>query len=142
MTERVDAVLAANTRFYLALSIAAAAAMRSVWARADEATCIHPGGHKITGHRNIQQSWAMIFANQGPMRVWPSGARVKFEGDLAWVICVENVDASATEIGKIICVRARNGFCDTADGWKMLHHIAEPMPGREFQPTNHRLATN
>jgi len=142
MTERVEAVLIANARFYRALSLADTSAMRGLWLQSPEATCLHPGRQEIKGYAYIQQSWAVIFANQGPIRIWPSHEEVTLRSDLAWVTCIENIDASATTANKIVCVRARNAFRHTAAGWKMLHHLAEAMPGHETQLANQRLAYN
>lgn len=142
MTENAEAVLLANSKFYRALSLANASMMRRQWIHSESATCNHPGWHTLTGFETIQQSWAVIFVNQGPLHVWPTEAEVTFEGDLAWVNCVENIDATNTEANKIVCMRARNAFLPTSDGWKMLHHTAEPLPGHEFQAVNQRLAPN
>jgi ketosteroid isomerase-like protein len=142
MSEQADAVLIANSKFYRAFSMANPSVMRRQWAKLDFATCNHPGWHTLTGYESIQQSWSVIFVNQGPLHVWPTQAEVTFEQGIAWVTCVENVDATNTEANKIVCMRARNGFFETADGWKIVHHAAEPIPGYEFQAANQRLAPN
>jgi SnoaL-like domain len=151
MTEQEDsahedtqqkAVVIANGKFYQALSLANAAIMRNQWAKLDFATCIHPGWQTLTGYEAIQQSWAVIFVNQGPLHVWTSDVEVTFENEMAWVDCIENIDATNTETNTIVCVRARNGFYETATGWKIVHHTAEAMPGHEIQAANQRLAPN
>jgi len=142
MSDPVEAVLLSNRQFYRVLSLADAAAMRAIWVKSDEAICLHPGWHKLIGYRSIQQSWAVVFVNQGPMHVWPTHEVVSEADGLLWVTCVENIDASNTVANKIICVQARNAFCETDFGWKLLHHLAEAIPDQDFQPTNQRLAAN
>jgi hypothetical protein len=142
MTDPTESVLIANHKFYRALSLADASAMRAQWAKSAEATCAHPGWHVLTGYQSIQQSWAAVFVNQGPIRIWPSQEEVSVEGDMLWVACLENIDASNSSISQIISVRARNAFCQTERGWRILHHLAEALPGLKTQITNQRLATN
>jgi SnoaL-like domain len=142
MTEQMDVILLANAQFYRALSLADATAMRNIWLKSEEASCVHPGWNKVLGYENIQHTWAAIFVNQGPVHIWSSEETVSFEDDLAWVACIENVDASATTSGAIITVRARNAFYHLRSGWRLLHHEAEPIPEQDFLPANQRLALN
>ncbi len=142
MTEHTELILIANAKFYQVLSLADAAGMRSIWLRSEAATCIHPGWHKIVGYKNIQQIWAAVFTNQGPIHIWPSDEEVKLEAEVAWVTCIENIDASASAAHKIVCVRARNAFRETRGGWKMLYHRAEATPGRERSPSKLRWGIN
>ncbi len=65
MSELLAAVLDANAFFYRALSMADAAAMKSIWIKSDDATCLHPGWALLTGCAAIGESWKAIFANQG-----------------------------------------------------------------------------
>ena len=142
MSEVTEAVLIANAKFYQALSLADAGLMRGLWMKSDESTCVHPGWNRIAGFDNIQQSWATIFANQGPIHIWPSDETVVVQGEMVWVLCLENIDASATAANKILCVHARNAFQSMPDGWKIIHHLAEASLGAEIQPTYQRLSHN
>lgn len=116
--------------------------MRGLWLDSPEATCVHPGWHTIRGYADIQKSWAAIFINQGPIRIWPSDEHVAFRDDLAVVACLENIDVSATTTGRIVRAKAVNTFRETRRGWKMLHHHAESLPKQEVWPSNERLAKN
>ena len=142
MSDLVEALLIANSQFYRVLSLADTAAMRRLWLDAPQASCIHPGWHTITGYEKIQQSWAAIFINQGPLRVWPSDEEISFEADLIWVACIENIDVSATAAGRIMQAQARNAFQKTEAGWKIVHHQATTLPGHGSRTTNQRLANN
>jgi hypothetical protein len=142
MSEVTDAILIANAKFYQALSLADVALMRGLWLKSPEATCVHPGRSKITGYQQIQHSWSIIFGNQGPIHIWPSNETVTLQEQEAWVTCLENIDASATAANKILCVRARNAFRGTPDGWKIIHHLAEASLDAEIQPHHQRLSRN
>ena len=110
MTGQTEALLNANARFYSALSLADVSAMHGVWLKSHQATCLHPGWNKITGYEAILQSWAAIFVNQGPTHIWCSDESVIFESGLAWVTCIEHVDATATPTNAILTVQARNAL--------------------------------
>jgi ketosteroid isomerase-like protein len=142
MTGQTEAILAANARFYSALSLADVSAMRGMWLRSQQATCLHPGWNLITGYEAILQSWAAIFVNQGPVHIWCSSESVTFESGIAWVTCIEHVDATATPTGAILSVQGRNAFYETASGWKVMHHLAEPMAEQSQHPAHQRLALN
>lgn len=142
MTGQTEAILTANARFYSALSLADVSAMQGVWVESQQATCLHPGWNVITGYKAIQQSWAAIFVNQGPTRIWCSDETITCESGLAWVSCLEHIDATATATGAILTVQARNAFYETPSGWKLMHHLAEPIPDQSLHPAHQRLALN
>lgn len=142
MTGQTEAILAANARFYSALSLANVSAMQGLWLKSSQATCLHPGWNLINGYDAIQQSWAAIFVNQGPVHIWCTDTSVSFESGLAWVSCLEHVDATATPTGAVLTTQARNAFYETPSGWRMMHHLAEPVPEQNLHPAHQRLALN
>lgn len=142
MADSIEAVLSANAYFYRVLSLADTEVMRGIWFVSPDVTCIHPGWEAITGYERIQQSWASIFGNQGPLHVWPGEETVRLESGQAWVTCIENIDLTATEAGCIVQARAVNGFKATPAGWKLIQHRAESIPGAVSPARNARLARN
>ncbi|MBI3243815.1 MAG: nuclear transport factor 2 family protein [Chloroflexi bacterium] len=142
MSDLVEVILTANSQFYRVFSLAEIAAMRRLWLDAPHVTCVHPGWRTLTGYEAIQQSWEAIFINQGPVRVWPSDEVISFEDDLVWVTCIENIDMSATDTGRIMQAQARNAFQKTESGWKLAHHEASASPGHGLPAANQRLARN
>lgn len=125
----LEPLLAANDQFYRALSLADLEAMRQVWLTDPAAVCSHPGSAPLYGWEAIQQSWRQIFANQGPLRIWASEARVRVFGQTAEVACLENVDAGQLAGGGVLQTRAVNIFRRVLDQWKLLEHHAAPAAG-------------
>lgn len=136
------AILSANKKFYQALSLADAAVMRGLWIKSPDATCVHPGWSEIIGYDKIQETWSVMFTHQGPIHIWPSNEKLMIEGEVVWVLCFENIDASATAANTILRARARNAFRGTQAGWKLLHHLVEAALGAEVKPPDRRLASN
>ena len=127
-----QAVEAVNARFYRALSKADAAMMDAVWSHANDVACLHPGWPLLRGWRYVQASWHGIFERQGASRIWPSEVETSVTGDMAWVVCTENVDASGAgdAVGVVIEVQATNIFRREGGEWRMIHHHASPQPQR------------
>ncbi|HEY6148339.1 MAG TPA: nuclear transport factor 2 family protein, partial [Thermoanaerobaculia bacterium] len=63
------ALAAANLGFYRALEARSLSGMELVWAHSDEATCVHPGWHRLDGWDEIRRSWQNIFASSRPWTV-------------------------------------------------------------------------
>ena len=118
----------ANARFYRALANADLGAMSGLWLQSDEASCVHPGWPMLEGWEAIRESWQAIFKNQGPLRIWPEAVAVHLAGGVAWVTCIENIDASRELTDLLIQARATNIFHRVDGRWKMVHHHASPLP--------------
>ena len=120
----VEAVKAANLRFYQAFGSLDLDEMDQVWENSARAMCVHPGWRLLTGWRDIRSSWEGIFYNTTLMHFTITDTRVVIQGDSAWVSCVENIssvmDGRATNFG----VQATNVFVRGEGGWRMVHHHA------------------
>ena len=118
----VDAVLAANLRFYQAFGSLDIEEMEKVWEPSDRVLCIHPGWRVLTGWDDIRKSWEGIFYNTTLMHFNITDAQAIVHGDCAWVSCVENitsvVDAGATNFA----VQTTNIFVRDGASWLMVHH--------------------
>ena len=114
--DRDDAVLAANTDFYVACARGDAAAMEALWARGTDVTCIHPGWQALVGRAAVMESWQAILAS--PPAVRCIGARVFVNGTNAHVICYEGLGD-----GMLV---ATNLFVFEDQHWRMIHHQAGP----------------
>lgn len=134
MDALTEAVLAANTQFYHALSMADYEAMRRVWLEADEAVCAHPGQPPLMGWEAIAASWRTIFEHQGLLYVWPSDLQVRLFGQTAEVLCLENIDVGQAPQGGIVRAQATNLFRRAAGAWKMVEHRVWPLPHSDPQP--------
>ena len=124
------AVLFANEAFYLAFSTRDYDAMDRIWARRVPVVCIHPGWAALTGRTEIMQSWKGILGNPSTSRVTPHHARVLLQGDVASVVCYE-------EVTDTILV-ATNNFVMEDGEIRIIHHqaapCANPPPPEEKTP--------
>ncbi|MZH02533.1 MAG: nuclear transport factor 2 family protein, partial [Nitrospinae bacterium] len=81
----------ANASFYEAFNKRDIEAMKNVWGRDVNATCVHPGWPPLKGFEPILNSWEGIFKNSGNMEVQISDVQVLASSDLAWVSCIEKL---------------------------------------------------
>ncbi len=136
-------ILAANTRFYMALAQADLAAMSELWHHSPSTECIHPGWDRLRGWLAIRESWTRIFQHQGSLPVHFSEPLVYWRGELAWVICYENVaqqqEEGAVQISQMI---ATNVFERVEGHWRMVIHHASPAPPGMIQPRTWRTSLN
>jgi hypothetical protein len=115
MDER-DAVLEANTDFYVAFARGDMAAMERLWATREDITCIHPGWQALVGREAVIESWRAILASPPPVRC--IGARAFVNGTSAHVICYEGLGD-----GMLV---ATNLYLRENEVWRMTHHQAGP----------------
>ena len=118
----VNAVIAANLRFYAAFGSLDIEEMDKVWENSDRVLCIHPGWRLITGWEQVRKSWEGIFYNTTLMHFNITGARVIIHGDSAWVSCLENITSVVDGRATNFAVQATNIFVRGEDGWFMVHH--------------------
>ena len=122
----VDAVKAANQRFYDAFGALAIRQMDDVWESSDQAMCVHPGWEPLTGWDTIRASWAGIFDNATLMHFNIRYVNVAVHGDAAWVTCVEHISSVLQGRASNFGVLATNIFVRTSQGWKLSAHHASP----------------
>jgi ketosteroid isomerase-like protein len=129
-----DEVLSANLEFYRALTSCDYPAMNAVWARDVPVHCVHPGWPAIVGREAVMQSWHGILANPEPTRVACHDDRAVVYPAFAVVICEEELSA-----GLLV---ATNMFVKEGGRWRMFHHQASPLIGRQrpapLQPRRRR----
>jgi ketosteroid isomerase-like protein len=135
-------ILAANASFYTALAQADLAAMTVLWHHDPATECIHPGWDRLRGWTAIGESWARIFQNQGPLPVHISEPLVHWRGDMAWVVCYENVSLQAEGTVQISQMIATNVFERIEGRWRMVIHHAAPAPPGVIQPRTWRASLN
>jgi hypothetical protein len=131
-----DAVLAANLEFYRAFTTRDLVAMEALWARQSPVACIHPGWPPLTERDTVMESWQGILANPEAPRIACYDERVQLYGDVALVICEEELDG-----GTLI---ASNFFVREDGGWRLAHHqagqlVARRPQGRRERPPASRL---
>ncbi len=125
-----DAVLSANLEFYRAFASRDASAMEAIWAEKAPIVCVHPGWTPVTGRAAVLQSWRNILANPESPSVMCHDDRVFLYGDVAAVLCEEELDT-----GHLV---ATNIFVREDADWRMVHHQASPIIVRSHQDDRHR----
>ena len=124
---RFATALEAQEAFYAALQAADLSQMMAVWAEDDEIVCIHPGGSRHAGVKDVRESWRRIFTR---------GAELKFEllAERGWpgrMMSVYNLHERISHIAESFApalVAATNIYVLTERGWRMMLHHASPVP--------------
>lgn len=125
-------VALANRAFYEALQARDLAAMDLVWSHGPETTCVHPGWHRLEGWSEIRRSWQNIFANSRPWSVSCEDVRVRMDGEIAVVACVEVIlPFGADEPSDAARMQATNVFAREEGVWRLVHHHASPSASPE-----------
>jgi ketosteroid isomerase-like protein len=130
------AVLEANEAFYRAFESLNLTRMEAVWLHAASVTCVHPGWRLLLGWGPVMESWQRIFANTVTMRFGITEARAEVVGDLAWVVCTENLEATHRDEAARAQLLATNVFRRREGRWWLVHHHASPvsLPPSEVAP--------
>lgn len=122
MIRNEEAVLFANDRFYTAFANNDFEAMQNLWG-SDGIACAHPGWQALHGRDEVMASWEAILDEAGAPPVRCRSPRATLHGDIAIVICIEELETA------YLC--ATNVFALDAGEWRMIHHHAGPV---EIQP--------
>ena len=124
MDDEGDAVREANERFYRAFESLALTEMERLWVHADHVACVHPGWPRLTGWEAVRESWEAIFRNTVEMRFTLTDVRVEVRGDLAWVLCTENILSETRGNLTVTALLATNVFERRGATWLLAHHHA------------------
>ncbi len=126
--ENEEKVREANRRFYLALEGLDLERMDRVWLHDDSVKCVHPGWELLSGWEEVRESWARIFENTERMQVIISNVEVQIYGDVAWVVCNQNITSTTDSGFDTALIQATNIFLRRGENWLMIHHHASPLP--------------
>jgi len=123
-----------ETQLYEALHAGDLDRLMAVWVDDDEATCIHPGGPRLTGLRAIRESFEQMFREGARVDVRPmSVRRVTLHGCEVHHV-VERIrinEPSEDGSPSIVFVLATNLYVKTPEGWRLQVHHASLGTGRE-----------
>lgn len=117
------AILFANEAFYRAFADRDVDAMIDMWSSRSNVSCIHPGWAPLFGRDAVTESWISILESPHAPDVACHQAQVQQYGDVATVVCYEQIDASY--------LIATNLFVRTGKQWRIVHHQAGPAPEPE-----------
>lgn len=137
MSSDSEAVRRANEAFYRAFESLDAAQMERVWVHSARAQCIHPGWQRLAGFAAVMSSWERIFESTLGMSFELTGVEVSVMGDLAWVVCTENITSRGYDGIMQSQVEATNVFERHENGWRLVHHHGSPVmtAGPSDEPT-------
>ncbi len=127
LEERIEEVTLANEAFYRAFESLDIAEMDKVWAHQEYVTCIHPGWSMRVGWPMVRDSWVVIFNNVFSMGFSLTELQIQVAGDVAWVICTENITTRHAETTQTSRVVATNLYERMDEGWKIIHHHGSPL---------------
>ena len=111
-----------NNRFYNAFQSLSIEEMEKVWYHDDDAVCIHPGWDLFTGWLAIRESWMTIFQNTSKIKFLITNSKIKIFGDIAVVVCLENIESTIYGHAIKFGVLATNIFKKLESDWLMFHH--------------------
>jgi ketosteroid isomerase-like protein len=118
-------VLSANARFYNAFRKGDLAAMQSLWEKADNVCCVHPGASGVLGYDDVMESWEVVWMNYDfPLDIELKNVRVHFRGDVGYVTCVEFVRTKGRSWGAQFVT---NVFEKIDGQWFISIHHASPV---------------
>jgi hypothetical protein len=126
MTES-EAVRRANLEFYRAFESLEPAKMEAVWVRSARAQCTHPGWRRLVGFSAVMKSWERIFENTFEMKFDITGVEVAVAGDVAWLVCTENITSRTYDGVSRSQVEATNVFERHEGRWLIVHHHGSPV---------------
>jgi len=125
--ERIEEVTQANLAFYRAFESLDIAEMDRIWSPQEYVTCIHPGWSLRVGWPAVRDSWVLIFNNTFSMTFELSEIQIQVAGDVAWVICTENITSRQGDTDRESQVLATNLYERIGGEWKIIHHHGSPV---------------
>jgi ketosteroid isomerase-like protein len=127
LKEKIEEVTRANQVFYEAFESLDVGRMDRIWAQQEYVTCIHPGWTLRVGWPAVRDSWVLIFNNTFSMKFELTEIQIQVAGDVAWVICTENIANRQGERSQESRVLATNLYEKTGETWKIIHHHGSPV---------------
>ena len=124
--EAIEAIKAANRRFYDAFGALDLDKLEQVCDTSPQALCVHPGWPPLVGWERIRESWQGIFQNTTLMHFNIQYLNVVALGDSGWVTCLENISSVLQGRASNFGIMATNIFIRTPQGWRMIAHHASP----------------
>jgi ketosteroid isomerase-like protein len=77
----------------------------------------------------VRDSWVLIFNNTFSMKFELADILVQVAGDIAWVICLENIISHQGETTQESQILATNLYERMDDRWYLIHHHGSPVMG-------------
>ncbi len=122
-----QAISGLNQAFYRAFEKKDLDAMSTLWSHGSASLCVHPGRDVLRGWEAIYSSWEKIFRNTSYMEIEPEVIRIEVNGNLAYVVLVENVLQVAGNRRIKARSMATNIFERMGERWYLIHHHGSPL---------------
>jgi ketosteroid isomerase-like protein len=103
--------------------------MMSVWASDEDITCIHPGGNRLEGLKNIQESWEQMFSHDNGIKFEINKKTVQMENDIAIHHVIESIYLDGELQSEIIATniyRKTENKKNNSVSWNLILHHASP----------------
>lgn len=127
MSSAFPSPAAAEAAFYEAFATLDLQKMTGVWAQREDIYCIHPGGHPLTGARDVLQSWAEIFGSAHPPQITQRLIETHAASDVAIRLVEERIRPGGDRTEASI-VMATNIYARGPSGWFLIaHHASLPL---------------
>jgi ketosteroid isomerase-like protein len=127
LKERIEEVTRANQEFYEAFESLDINRMGRIWLQQEYVTCIHPGWSLRVGWPAVRDSWVLIFNNTFSMTFDLTEVQIQVAGDVAWVVCTENLSSRQGEAVQQSRILATNLFERVGERWMIIHHHGSPV---------------
>lgn len=114
----LDAVRAANQRYYDAFEAADLDAMSAAWEHGDRVVCTHPGWPALRGWAKVAASYMALFQRPPSLQFVLTEARPVVIGEAAWVSLDENLLGDQGGV----TVSVLNLFALDGGRWSMVAH--------------------
>ncbi len=101
--------------------------MEAVWLRDPKIVCIHPGWRSLSGWGPVMQSWERIFQSTFEMKFAVRELELLQNGDLAVVLCEENLTQRGYDGIARSTVLATNVFERVGQKWMLVMHHGSPV---------------
>ena len=122
-----EAVLGANERFYRAFESLDIKEMEAVWLTTPAVQCVHPGWGPLSGWSDVRDGWVRIFNNTSAMAFTPRVVHLSVVGELAWLLCIEEITSRQADEEHASQILATNVFEHRNGQWLLVNHHASPI---------------
>ena len=129
---------AAERAFYEALDHADLHGLMALWSDEDEVVCIHPGGPRLVGLREIREAWAEILS-RGPLHIHPTQVHAIQTPLTAIHTVIEQVVVEGPQGSQLVSCVATNVFLKGPTGWRLVLHHASAGPDAGMPAGRHEL---
>jgi uncharacterized protein (TIGR02246 family) len=124
---------AVEEAFYDALEAGDVETLMQLWCEEEEIVCIHPSGHRLTGHSAIRASMDEILEGGG-LDIRVSDIRVHQSATIAVHHLTERITVDGEQGQQLVTLAATNVYLKGPVGWQLYLHQATPIAAQDASP--------